>query len=58
MQEMLGYALVPTTASQEAFFLVGEGQVGKSVLGVILRALLGNGFYSMQTKELSKDDLK
>ncbi len=54
VQEMLGYALVPTTASQEAFFLVGEGQVGKSVLGVILRALLGNGFYSMQTKELSE----
>jgi len=51
IQEILGYALVPVTATQEAFFLVGEGGVGKSVLGVILGHILGNGFVSVNTKD-------
>lgn len=52
LQEMLGYALVPTTAVQEGFFIVGDGGVGKSVLGTILQEILGKAFYPMKTDEL------
>lgn len=52
IQEIMGYALVPSTAAQEAFFLVGEGGVGKSVFGVILKSLLGNGYISINTKDM------
>lgn len=41
IQEFLGYCLVPTTKAQKALFLVGEGGTGKSRIGVILEALLG-----------------
>lgn len=47
LQEYLGYCLVPTTASQKALFLVGEGGAGKSGLGVILESLLGDFMVSV-----------
>jgi len=52
IQEILGYCLVPVTAAQEAFFLVGDGGVGKSVLGVILQGLLGQAHQVITTQEL------
>lgn len=54
IQEIFGYMLVPTTAAQEAFFLVGEGGVGKSVIGTIIRGILGNGFVAVETKNLAE----
>lgn len=52
IQEILGYMLVPVTAAQEAFFLVGDGGAGKSVFGVIIGAILGNGFTTVNTKDM------
>ena len=52
IQDMLGYLLVPVTAAQEAFFLVGDGGVGKSVLGIILDAIFGNANRAITTQEL------
>ncbi len=52
IQELIGYCLVPVTSAQEAFFLVGDGGVGKSVLGIILGGILGNAHQSVTTQEL------
>ena len=52
LQQLIGYLLLPTTRCQEAFFLVGEGGVGKSVLGVILEAIFGNSYTSITTGDL------
>ena len=52
IQEIMGYCLVPVTAAQEAFFLVGDAGVGKSGLGTILRGILGNAYVSMETQQL------
>lgn len=52
IQEMLGYMLVPSTNVQEAFFLVGDGGVGKSVLGIILESILGQACRAITTQEL------
>lgn len=54
VQEILGYVLVPTTAAQEAFFLVGQGGTGKSVLGTILSSILGSAFLPIETKRFSE----
>jgi putative DNA primase/helicase len=59
IQEYLGYCLVPTTKAQKALFLVGEGGAGKSVLGVILEAILGDAMISTpNTQEFLQDKFK
>lgn len=52
IQEIMGYCLVPSTASGEAFFIVGDGGAGKSGLGTILLGLLGNAATTMETQNL------
>lgn len=52
VQEIMGYCLVPSTASGEAFFIVGDGGAGKSGLGTILLGLLGNAATTMETQNL------
>lgn len=52
IQELLGYCLVPTTAVQEAFFLIGPGEEGKSIIGHILKAIMGNAIVEVDTKSL------
>lgn len=46
LQEYMGYCLLPTTAGQKALFVIGDAGTGKSVLGTILRLLLGNALLS------------
>ena len=59
IQEYLGYCLVPSTKAQKALFLVGEGGAGKSVLGVILEAILGEAMLSTSsTQEFLQDKFK
>lgn len=59
IQQYLGYCLVPTNNSQKALFLVGEGGSGKSVLGVILNALLGNAMLTTSnTNDFLNDKFK
>lgn len=42
LQEYLGYCLIPLTKGQTALFLIGNGNEGKSRLGVVLKAIFGN----------------
>lgn len=59
MQEYLGYCLVPTTKAQKALFLLGEGGAGKSGLGVILEAILGDAELNIaNTQEFLQDKFK
>lgn len=53
IQELLGYCLVPTVAAQEAFILVGEAGVGKSVLTQLLSSIFGNAYQEINLGELS-----
>lgn len=52
IQEIMGYCLIPTTAAGEAFFIVGDGEAGKSGLGTILMGILGNASVSVETQSL------
>lgn len=51
LQEFMGYCLIPTTKGQRMLMLVGRGGEGKSRIGVVLHALLGN---SMNTGSIAK----
>ncbi len=55
LQEMIGYCLVPVTDAQEAFILVGEAGVGKSVLTHLLGAIFGNAYQELSIKELAQN---
>ena len=52
VQEIMGYMLVPTTAAGEAFFIVGDGEAGKSGLGTILMGILGKASTPIDTQSL------
>lgn len=52
VQEIMGYCLIPTTAAGEAFFIVGDGEAGKSGLGTILMGMLGKASVSVETQQL------
>ena len=41
LQEYMGYCLIPTTRGQTMLLLKGSGGEGKSRIGVVMRALLG-----------------
>ncbi len=59
LQEYLGYCLVPTTRAQKALFLLGEGGAGKSGIGVILQAILGDAELNIaNTQEFLQDKFK
>ena len=51
LQEYMGYCLIPTTKAQKMLMLVGRGGEGKSRIGLVMRAILGN---NMTTGSLSK----
>ena len=51
LQEFLGYCLLPTTKGQKMLMLIGKGGEGKSRIGLVMRALLGD---SMNTTSIQK----
>lgn len=51
LQEFMGYCLLPTTKAQKMLMLIGRGGEGKSRIGLVLRAILGE---NMTTGNLSK----
>jgi len=55
LQELLGYCLIPITTAQEAFILVGEAGVGKSVLTNLLANIFGNAYQELSIKELAQN---
>lgn len=55
LQEYIGYCLVPTTVAQKALFLIGRGREGKSVIGEILHAMLGNSMVQGEIHKLQEN---
>ncbi|SFM20492.1 DNA primase family protein [Salibacterium qingdaonense] len=54
IQELMGYCFLPEVKIQKAFFFVGSGSNGKSVLAEIIRHLIGTANVS----NVSLDELK
>lgn len=42
LQEYLGYCLFPTTRAQKMLMIIGSGGEGKSRIGIVMKAMLGN----------------
>ena len=51
LQEYLGYCLIPSTKGQKMLLLIGRGGEGKSRIGLVMRAILGD---SMNTASIQK----
>lgn len=51
LQEYMGYCLIPVTRAQKMLTLVGDGGEGKSRIGVVMKAILGD---NMATGSLNK----
>ena len=59
IQEFLGYCMVYSTKAQKALFLVGDAEVGKSGIGKILEAVIGEAFLSIpSTQDFLQDKFK
>ncbi len=59
LREYLGYCMVFSTKAQKALFLLGEGGAGKSGIGVILQAILGDAELNIaNTQEFLQDKFK
>lgn len=54
LQEYMGYCLIPVTSAQKMLTLVGTGGEGKSRIGVVMKAILGD---NMGTGSLNKVEL-
>lgn len=54
LQEYMGYCLVPITYAQKMLMIIGSGGEGKSRIGVVMKALLGD---SMVNGSLAKVEL-
>ena len=51
LQEYMGYCLIPTTKAQKMLLIIGRGGEGKSRIGIVMKAMLGN---SMNMGSLAK----
>ena len=55
MQEFMGYCLIPTTRAQSMLVVLGNGGEGKSRIGVILAAILGDNVNFCPVDRLAND---
>lgn len=55
LQEFIGYCLIPSTLAQKAFFLIGKGGEGKSVVGEIMQAIFGNAMIQSELHKLQEN---
>ena len=63
LQEYMGYCLIPCTKGQQMLFLVGKGGEGKSRVGLVMRALLGDNMCNgsiqkVETNPFARADLE
>ena len=63
LQEFMGYCLVPLTVAQKMLIITGSGGEGKSRIGVVMRALLGNAcgmgsLAKVETNRFARADLE
>lgn len=55
LQEYMGYAFLPTNKGQKMMLIVGNGGEGKSRIGRVLRALLGDNMSTFSIQKLAGD---
>lgn len=53
LQEFMGYCLIPTNKAQRMLMLIGNGGEGKSRIGRVLRALLGDNMNTCSIQKLA-----
>ena len=63
VQEYMGYCLIPTTKAQKMLMIVGRGGEGKSRIGAVLRAILGDNMVNgnlnkVETNRFARADLE
>lgn len=63
LQEFMGYCLVPVTRAQKMLLIIGQGGEGKSRIGLVLRALLGDSMNignlrKLETNQFARADLE
>ena len=63
LQEFMGYCLIPTTAAQKMLIITGRGGEGKSRIGYVMRALLGENMNmgsiaKLESSPFSRADLE
>lgn len=63
LQEYMGYCLVPVNYAQKMLLIIGKGGEGKSRIGIILNALLGDGMCNgsiakLETSPFARADLQ
>ena len=63
LQEFMGYCLIPTTIAQKMLLIIGNGGEGKSRIGVVMKAMLGNAMsisslYKIENNQFSRADLE
>ncbi len=55
LQEFMGYCLIPTNKAQKMMLVLGNGGEGKSRLGIVLKALLGDNMTIDSVQRLETD---
>jgi putative DNA primase/helicase len=55
LQEYFGYLLIPSTRGQAMLSIIGPGGEGKSVLGIIIKAIFGNSMVEGSFRRIETD---
>lgn len=55
LQEYLGYCLIPTTKSQVALFIIGNGGEGKSVIATTVKEIFSNAAVCGKLEKIESD---
>ena len=55
LQEFMGYCMIPTTKAQAMLLIIGNGGEGKSRVGLVMRAILGDNMNVCPIEKLSHD---
>lgn len=63
LQEYMGYCLIPSTKGQKMLMLIGKGGEGKSRIGLVMRAILGDSMnitsiQKVENNRFSRADLE
>ncbi len=55
LQEFMGYLLIPTNRGQKMLMIIGKGGEGKSRIGIVLKAILGDTLHIGSVQRLEND---
>lgn len=54
-QEFMGYCLIPTTIGQMMLVVMGNGEEGKSIIGIVLKNLLGDAWVDCDIRDIEEN---